>query len=138
MVIVPDASIILKWVLPPNISPYQNLALNIRNAANKGEHKLLVPPLWRYEVGNTLTRLISKNSFKLITLCESVGLIEIPADNDWLKQAISLVQKNKVSFYDASYHALAIRESGIFITADEKYVRKILDKTHVKLLKEWK
>lgn len=137
MTVVPDASVILKWVLPRNISPFQDHALAIRDAALADKISLIVPPLWRYEIGNTLTRLIPDNALPLITLCETVGLDEVKADDKWLKIAVDLVSRSKVSFYDAAYHALAIARSAVFVTADEKYVRKSKHSSHICLLKNW-
>jgi len=137
MVIVPDASVILKWVLPKNISPYQEQALAIRHTCEVGDCQLLVPPLWRYEVGNTLTRIIPETAFELINLCQAVGLEESPTDEAWLQQTIQLVKENNTSFYDAAYHALAINQSAVFVTADEKYVKKISNQSNVLLLKYW-
>lgn len=137
MIVIPDASVILKWVLPRNISPFQDQALAIRDAALADKISLIVPPLWRYEVGNTLTRLVPDNALQLIVLCESVGLDEVKADNKWLGIAVDLVRQSKVSFYDAAYHALAVTQSAVFVTADEKYVRKSKHPSHVCLLKDW-
>jgi predicted nucleic acid-binding protein len=137
MIVVPDASVILKWVLPQNISPFQDQALAIRDAALSDNISLIVPPLWRYEVGNTLTRLIPDNALQLMTLCESVGLTEVKADDKWLEIAVGLVSRSKVSFYDVAYHALAIAQSAVFVTADEKYVCKSRRSTHMCLLKDW-
>ena len=137
MIVIPDASVILKWVLPRNISPLQDRALSIRDAALIEKISLIVPPLWRYEVGNTLTRLVPDNALQLMMLCESVGLTEVKADDEWLEIAVDLVRQSKISFYDAAYHALAVTQSGTFVTADEKYVRKSKYISHVCLLKDW-
>jgi len=137
MIVIPDASVILKWVLPRNISPFQDQALAIRDAALSDSISLIVPPLWRYQVGNTLTRLIPDNALQLMMLCESVGLTEEKADDKWLEIAVGLVSQSKVSFYDATYHALAIAQSAVFVTADEKYVCKSERSTHMCLLKDW-
>jgi predicted nucleic acid-binding protein len=137
MIVVPDASVILKWVLPRNISPFQDQALAIRDDALSDSISLIVPPLWRYEVGNTLTRLIPDNALQLMMLCESVGLAEVKADDEWLEIAVGLVSQSQVSFYDAAYHALAIAQSAVFVTADEKYVNKSGRSTHLHLLKDW-
>jgi predicted nucleic acid-binding protein len=137
MIVIPDASVILKWVLPRNISPFQDQALTIRDAALSEKISLIVPPLWRYEVGNTLTRLVPDNALQLVMLCESVGLIEVKADDKWLEVAVNLVRQSKISFYDAAYHALAVTQSATFVTADEKYVHKSKYSSHVCLLKDW-
>ena len=137
MKVVPDASVILKWVLPRNISPFQDQALALRDAALTDKISLIVPPLWRYEVGNTLTRLVPDNALRLMMLCESVGLTEVEADHEWQAIAVDLCRQSKISFYDASYHALAVKQSATLVTADEKHVRRLRFPSHVCLLKNW-
>jgi len=41
------------------------------------------------------------------------------------------------SFYDASYHALAISNECQFITADKRHVAKTKNFGHVTLLQDW-
>ena len=91
----------------------------------------------RYEVGNTLTRIVPEESLRLIQLCESVGLEEVSPTAGWLQLVVELVQTYQVSFYDASYHALAINQSGVFVTADEKYIKKVGESQNIKSLKDF-
>ncbi len=118
--------------------PFQDQALAIRNAALSDDLSLIVPPLWRYEVGNTLPRLVPDNALQLMKLCEAVGLDEVRADAKWLGIVVDLVRQSKVvRLYDAAYHALAVAHSATFITVDEKYVRKSKYGARVRLLKKW-
>lgn len=137
MIVVPDASVILRWVLPRNISPFQEQALSIRDAAVENDLSMFVPPLWRYEVGNTLTRLLPEDAFMLLGNCEAVGLVEKPPSTQWQKVAIELASQGNVSFYDAAYHALAIVHAAVLVTADEKYVRNATQTESIRLLKDW-
>jgi hypothetical protein len=52
--IVPDASVILKWVLDSAAEPGHAAAGLLLGRWRKGEIALAVPPLWVYEVGNVL------------------------------------------------------------------------------------
>jgi predicted nucleic acid-binding protein len=49
----------------------------------------------------------------------------------------TLMRDYKVTFYDAAYHALALREGGLMLTADAAYVRKAGRAGHVRLLRDW-
>jgi len=51
---------------------------------------------------------------------------------------VSLMREHKVTFYDAAYHALAIRHRGTMITADRAYVKKAARAGHLVLLSEWR
>ena len=54
--VVPDASVILKWVLPSKDEPNLGQALELRDSIADGRVRAIVPSLWFYEVGNTLAR----------------------------------------------------------------------------------
>lgn len=138
MTVVPDASVIVKWVLPLNISPFQEQALLIRDAAVARDIVLVVPALWRFEVGNTLVRLVPEKAVAFLSLCSAVGLNEFVPHGRWLETAVGLVRRHGVTFYDAAYHALAICRSCIFVTADEKYERKARGEGNIQLLEHWR
>ena len=55
----------------------------------------------------------------------------------WREQIIKLAADHGVTFYDASYHALAAVLGGVFVTADEKYLRKAGPDSHLLGLASW-
>ena len=137
-VVVPDASVILKWVLPdPAGEDDLEAALRLRDAATSRKIRLRVPSLWLYEAGNTLARRFPKRAAETLRLLVAFNLEESIPDNRWLAQAIELTQRYGVTFYDAAYHALALVEKGVFVTADQKYVRRAGKAGRVVTLKEW-
>ena len=137
-VVVPDASVILKWVLPdPKGEQDMETALHLRDSAARGKISIKVPSLWLYEVGNTLTRRFAERSQDLLEALVAFNLDESGMDDKWLHQTIALTRRYNVTFYDAAYHALALVEKGIFVTADAKYVRKAGKAGAVVALKEW-
>ncbi|MDA2929371.1 type II toxin-antitoxin system VapC family toxin [Acidobacteria bacterium AH-259-O06] len=52
-------------------------------------------------------------------------------------EAFKIMDKVRVSFYDAAYHATALKRGGTFLTADTRYVEKAKDLGHLALLPEW-
>ena len=54
MIVIPDASVILKWVLEKDDEPGYAQALKLQEAILADEVEIRVPTLWRYEVGNVL------------------------------------------------------------------------------------
>ena len=54
-----------------------------------------------------------------------------------LDRALALTQRYGVTFYDAAYHAHAIVERGVFVTADERYVERASEAGAVTRLSEW-
>ena len=60
MIVTPDASVLLKWVLPGNDEQDTDAALALRDGAVAGTLDLVVPQLWIHEVGNALARAVSR------------------------------------------------------------------------------
>lgn len=122
--VVPDASVILKWVLPSDDEPGAAAALRLRDAVAAGKLALRVPSLWLYEVGNILTRNFPAQALRLLESLVAFGMPEGDSGGQWRKQAATLACEYRVTFYDAAYHALALVEQGTFVTADGKYFAK--------------
>lgn len=43
-----------------------------------------------------------------------------------------------VTFYDAAYHALALVEEGLFVTADARYARRVVEIGGVQMLHDYR
>ena len=52
--VVPDASVLLKWVLRSDDEEDRNRALDLKAAWLSGSCEIVVPTLWAFEVGNVL------------------------------------------------------------------------------------
>jgi len=135
--VVPDASVLLKWVLPPDHEQYVGQALAMRDALLGGKIKLLVPELWYYEVGNTLSRKYPGHADILLRSLLNMELECPEPEPCWQAGVIQLVTSFHVTFYDASYHALARNRGGVFVTSDEKYIQKSSAAGHILHLKDW-
>ncbi len=51
---------------------------------------------------------------------------------------MSLSVKYGVTFHDAAYHAVALGLGGVFVTADERYVRRAAAAGGVSSLRLWR
>ncbi len=122
-IFVPDASILLKWVLPAAGEAFWQEAIALRRAFVEQRIELSVPSLWIYEVGNTVTRRHPESAGRHLGAIKRLGMREIHPDDAMVDQMLELSLHHKVTFYDAAYHALAIAQNGIFVTADEKYLQ---------------
>ena len=138
MIVVPDASVLLKWVLPGDDERDTEAALALRNEAVAGAVELVVPQLWVYEVGNTLARRFPDQADALLASLADFGLKEARLDARWRTQAVSLAVTYQVAFYDAAYHAVALALGGVFVTADERYVRRASKAGGVSSLRGWR
>lgn len=135
--VVPDASVILKWVLPSADEPDSELAVSLRDAIASGHIHARVPALWMYEVGKTLSRKRPGDARRLLETLLRFGLTSAPQSSSWLGCVLELTKQYAVTFYDAAYHAHAIVEQGVLVTADERYVARAREAGCVKLLSEW-
>jgi len=107
--------------------------------------KVLVPSLFLYEVLSiaAASSFPIKKVYALITQYRSANLEIVELDEKTILKAIDICvhgheKSGFPSFYDASYHALAINNECQFITADKRHVAKTKIFGHVILLSDWK
>ena len=135
-VVVPDASVLLKWALDTTDEEDRQRALQLRDDWLAGQCRLVVPSLWVYEVGNILGRREPRLAPRLLAVLVDYRFEEMDAPA-LSKRALELVIRLRVTFYDAAYHAAALLLDGTFVTADEAYVRRARRIGHVTRLREW-
>ncbi len=131
--IIPDASVILKWVLR-NDEADREKALLILSGWFEGKHEIVLPSLWFFEVGNIISKRepnLAMDIMKRLVGCE---FTEIKPTESLLNLILELVIEENVTFYDAAYHAIAIQEKGRFITADKDYFERVKDRGYIQLL----
>ena len=135
--VVPDASVILKWVLPSENEPYSKQAHEIFQAFYDNEIDLVLPSLWVYEVGNVLTIKYPEVAGALLAHLANLDIPVVQPSARLIELTTKLVKGHSVTFYDASYHALAITSDALFVTADEKFLRKVPGDTHCQHIRDW-
>lgn len=135
--VVPDASVILKWVLPSDDEPDVDKSLSLRDAILEDHVRALVPALWLYEVGNTAARRFPSHAAAWLSALMKFELEESPPSPQWLAAALELIARYHVAFYDAAYHAIAIVHGGSFVTADKRYVSRTNEAGAVVMLNDW-
>lgn len=123
--VVPDASIIVKWTFPARGEPAAEQALEVLSRWQAGDVDLVAPSLWRYEVANVLARKAARSAPALLDVLLALDLPTVDMDAALLGEALRITLRFPgTSVYDASYHALALSAGGVFLTADEIYVRR--------------
>lgn len=133
-IFVPDASIILKWVLEDEESNRDNATALLKGWVEQ-EHEFVVPSLWLYEVGNVLGVKRSKDAEKIQEILLEYEFKEMKITKDVTSIAFALMQEYRgVTFYDTIYHAVAIRNKGTMVTADKTYYDTAKDKGSILLL----
>jgi len=136
-VVVPDASVLLKWVLPGDGEPDADKSLLLRAAIVGETIRAIVPTLWIYEVGNTIARRFPNRASDWLSALVKFGLSESRSSQRWLSKTLELANRHDVSFYDAAYHAVALLHNGVFVTADTRYAARARASGAVTTLDEW-
>lgn len=139
MIVVPDASVILKWVLEKDNEPDYQQAIKLQQALLDQTIEIRLPTLWRYEVGNILGLKKPAVATELMSALLAYEFDEVPLRTEYGLAVLEHMREVKqVTFYDSAYHVLALREKGLYVTADTAYVKRAKRKGHVALLSEWK
>ncbi len=136
--VVPDASVLLKWVLPAAREPQVEQAIALLNAFRDGVVDVLLPSLWIFEVGNVLARNYPDSAKERLAALAALALPEMPLDAAGRELALDMAMRNRTSFYDASYHAIALLHDGRFVTADRRYAEAAGAQGGLVLLSDWK
>ena len=135
-IVVPDASVILKWVLRGPDEEGRVPALRLKDAWLEGSLDLVVPTLWIFEVGNVLGLKQPAGAHGLLQAVMDLALPEEPAAA-YTEDIFRLMHEYDVTFYDAAYHALAIVRQGTMVTADRRYVRRCRSAGHINGVEDW-
>jgi predicted nucleic acid-binding protein len=136
-IVVPDASVLLKWVMRAPDEKETPRALELKTAWLDGTVDLVVPMLWAFEVGNVLGL---KQGAAAEGLLQAMFELALPEEHvaPYASRVFRLMAEYGVTFYDAAYHALAIHRDGVMLTADRRYLSRAGSAGHLTLLSDWR
>ncbi len=138
MIVVPDASIILKWVLEKEGESDHEQAFRLQQALLAETIEIRLPTLWRYEVGNILGLKKPAMAMDLMSALLAYEFEEVPLEMEFGLAVLGHMRDVRgVTFYESAYHVLALRSKGIYVTADRQYVGRAKQKGRIALLAEW-
>jgi predicted nucleic acid-binding protein len=132
--LVTDASVILKWVLDSDDEPGREDAVAILESFVDGNLRLAVPSLWVYEVGNILSRKRPATARDTMTALLDLGLEEVPLGSVLAGRTLELALDKGITFYDASYVAVAENRDAGFVTADRRLAERLGQGFRVRLV----
>ena len=132
---VVDASVILKGVVGNEKESDYEKAMAILETWTGGDIELSAPILWQYEAGNFLGRSLQDEAMDKMNLLLNLNIRNVALTNDMVNQCFSWMRQKKVTFYDASYLAVAFEIKGKLITADEKFTDEMGKTNLICLLK---
>jgi predicted nucleic acid-binding protein len=136
--VVVDTSVIIKWLNYDNEN-YVEQADKILKDAQLGKITLIAPILAKYEAGNVL--LLSKHlsTVQANSVLALLYILPITFVEETLllaKQTFDLADRAKITYYDASFMALARQFDAMLITDNVKHQGK-LDEVRVRALKDY-
>jgi predicted nucleic acid-binding protein len=120
-----DASVILKWILGDREEPDQAKAVGLLARWAEGSDDLRAPALWEYEVANFLGREFPDEAEKKMEILRHLKIRSVALTDTMIKRCFQWMKTKKVTFYDASYLAVAVETGAVLVTADEKFMKKM-------------
>lgn len=123
--IVVDSSVTVKWLNQIN-EELLDRADKLLSDAQAGSVSLLAPELSKYEIGNALLN----KKLNLPMAYESLGTIYqlpvtfVPESEELAKQTYKVALHDGITYYDASFIALAQQENATLITENIKHQGK--------------
>ena len=85
---MPDASVLLKWVLPSDDEPDTDRAMQLRACILEETARVLLPSLWLYDVGNTIARRFPTQALPWMSALMKFELKEAPPTEARLTAAV--------------------------------------------------
>lgn len=136
--IVVDSSVVVKWLLSKNEKYVEN-ALVLLEQIRKGSVNCLAPELVKYEISNAV--LNKKVSSDIAELALST-FYRIPIQyslffEELTKEAYKIAEANRITLYDSSFMALALREDAVLVTDNPKHQDKKISGLKVISLKDY-
>lgn len=119
-----DSSVAIKWFTKEE--PFSEQAKKILEDYLMGRIEIFIPDIFWWEIGNYFGRKADLATATVILMNLKKYRFPTYMLTDGLSvRAFKLMSKiKKISFYDASYHSLAIQMKSKFVTSDKKYADK--------------
>lgn len=124
VLVVPDASVILKWAFRSPDEQDGDKALELLRSWLAGDCDFMLPGLWVYECGNVLGLKAPDTANEIMAIFLDYRFAECPVTAELSTVALRIMRDFQVSFYDAIYHAVALSRKATLVTADTAYYRK--------------
>ena len=134
-----DASVAVKWFLPPEHEQLTEEAVAFYRKLVQRETQFVVPDLFWAEVASALRKAVRLERFRRSSAEEAITHLlqcDLPTypTADLLGRAFHIAMAYDCSVYDSLYVALAVRTNLQLMTADERLAKSLAAYFPVKLL----
>ncbi|HKR29860.1 MAG TPA: type II toxin-antitoxin system VapC family toxin [Terriglobales bacterium] len=138
-IVVLDASVAVKWMLPSQGEPLAREAIDLLNRYTCGELEFIVPDLFWAECGNVFCKATRQGRVTFESaehaMADLMGLnFPTTPSKSLLDRALVIATSFDRTLYDALYVALAIESNGHLVTADERLANTLASRLPVKWL----
>ena len=138
MIVVLDASVILKWLLEdPAREPDTEKASAVIESVVRGGLEVLQPVHWLAEVAAVAARLTPQTAVRDV---EMLAALELPTTDDpnVMRRATELAIETNHHLFDTLYHAVALEnDDALLVTADDRYYKKAGRYGTIAALRDW-
>ncbi|MTW22212.1 type II toxin-antitoxin system VapC family toxin [Allochromatium palmeri] len=137
MILVIDASVIIKWLFQdPEREADTEQATALMAAVARGDLSVVQPPHWLIEVAAVMARETPERAQRDLALLEAMTL-PVRSDVEVLTRACTLAIDLGHHLFDTLYHAVALESGACLVTADERYHRKAKGLPCIRHLRDW-
>ena len=136
--IVVDSSVAVKW-LNTQDERYTDQADKILYDVQEEKAYIMMPELAKYEVGNAIInkQMSLQNTLGSLATYYSIPIQLVPQDLHQAQIAANIAFENKVTFYDATFMALAKEKKANLVTDNPKHQKRKIKGLKVTSLKEY-
>lgn len=137
--LVIDSSVAVKW-LNRQDENYTKQADKILKDVQEEKSYIMMPELAKYEVGNALLnkQMSLPNTLGSLATYYSIPIQFVPQDQQQAQNATQIAFENQVTFYDASFMALAKEYNVDLVTDNPKHQKKTIQGLKVISLKDYR
>lgn len=123
--VVVDSSVSVKWLNQIN-EELLDKADKLLSEAQAGLANLLAPELSKYEIGNALLnkKLSLPEAFESLGTIYQLPVTFVPETEELANQTYKIAAQGSITYYDASFIALAKQENAILVTNNPKHQGK--------------
>ena len=134
--LVIDASVSVKWFVRSENEGNVPKAVEILKGIGDNRISIIQPPHWMAETIAVLARLQPEKVNRAIDLLDAME-ITVKATAPEFKLASRLAVDLDHHLFDTLYHALALREETMLITADRRYFNKAAEIGSINMLTDF-